>query len=218
MGISLEPAAVHATAAHVAIRTRLTWCDTASVAHGPDGTARARVAFRSTITASRMAYITTPRMAHRADVPASKILIATKLARAVGSPILLTTAVEKSNNETLGLGTPRGLGGHCIRHRAWVLTIPDHECCLERLLKCDLVAIGTPPQNVKIFIDTGSYELWVNPRCNSSGDATLCQNNGIYYPAKSNSSTYVGGNFAVTYGTGAVKGSYWADIINIASK
>ncbi len=58
----------------------------------------------------------------------------------------------------------------------------------------------------------------MNPRCNSSADLTVCQNNGIYYPNKSNSSTYVGGNFAVTYGTGAVKGSYWADIINIASK
>ncbi|KAH8885347.1 acid protease [Thozetella sp. PMI_491] len=78
------------------------------------------------------------------------------------------------------------------------------------------VSIGTPPQTVRIFVDTGSYELWVNPRCNSSADPSICQKSGIYYPNKSNSSTYVGGNFAVTYGTGAVKGSYWADIVNIA--
>ncbi|KAK3385561.1 aspartic peptidase domain-containing protein [Podospora didyma] len=76
--------------------------------------------------------------------------------------------------------------------------------------------IGTPPQKIKVFIDTGSYELWVNPRCNTSADATLCQSYGNYYPAKSNSSYYVGGDFAVTYGTGAVKGSYWSDIMNIA--
>ena len=126
VGISLEPAAVHATAAHVAIRARLTWCDTASVAHGPDGTPRARVAVRSTIATSGMAY--------RADVPASENLVAAKLARAVGSPILFTTTFEESNNKTLGLGTPCRLRGHCIRNRAWVLPISDDEHCLERLL------------------------------------------------------------------------------------
>ncbi|KAM7214966.1 hypothetical protein V8F06_009643 [Rhypophila decipiens] len=76
--------------------------------------------------------------------------------------------------------------------------------------------IGTPPQKIKVFIDTGSYELWVNPRCNTSADATLCRSYGNYYPNKSNSSNYVGGDFAVTYGTGAVKGSYWSDIMGIA--
>ncbi|KAK3937813.1 acid protease [Diplogelasinospora grovesii] len=76
--------------------------------------------------------------------------------------------------------------------------------------------IGTPPQQIKVFVDTGSYELWVNPKCNSSADAAICQSYGNYYPTKSNSSAYVGGNFAVTYGTGAVKGSYWSDIMSIA--
>lgn len=78
--------------------------------------------------------------------------------------------------------------------------------------------IGTPAQKVKVFIDTGSYELWVNPRCNTSASETICQNHGNYYPNKSNSSMYVGGDFAVTYGTGAVRGSYWSDIMNIASE
>ncbi|KAK3312756.1 aspartic peptidase domain-containing protein [Apodospora peruviana] len=76
--------------------------------------------------------------------------------------------------------------------------------------------IGTPPQKIKVFIDTGSYELWVNPKCNTSASETLCQSYGNYYPNKSNSSAYVGGDFAVTYGTGAVKGSYWSDIMSIA--
>ncbi|KAK0625072.1 aspartic peptidase domain-containing protein [Bombardia bombarda] len=77
--------------------------------------------------------------------------------------------------------------------------------------------IGTPPQKIKVFIDTGSYELWVNPRCSTSADAALCQSYGNYYPKNSNSSSFVGGNFAVTYGTGAVTGSYWSDIMSIAS-
>ncbi|KAK0724356.1 aspartic peptidase domain-containing protein [Lasiosphaeris hirsuta] len=76
--------------------------------------------------------------------------------------------------------------------------------------------IGTPPQKVKVFIDTGSYELWVNPRCNTSASESLCQSYGNYFPNKSNSSSFVGGDFAVTYGTGAVKGSYWSDIMSIS--
>ncbi|KAK4182218.1 aspartic peptidase domain-containing protein [Podospora australis] len=76
--------------------------------------------------------------------------------------------------------------------------------------------IGTPPQKVKVFVDTGSYELWVNPRCDTSASDQLCQSYGNYFPKKSNSSIHVGGNFAVTYGTGAVRGSYWSDVMSIA--
>lgn len=68
-----------------------------------------------------------------------------------------------------------------------------------------------------MFIDTGSYELWVNPNCRASASETICESHGNYYPAKSNSSMYVGGNFAVTYGTGSVRGSYWSDVLSIAS-
>ncbi|KAL1838502.1 hypothetical protein VTJ49DRAFT_2609 [Mycothermus thermophilus] len=76
--------------------------------------------------------------------------------------------------------------------------------------------IGTPPQRIKVFIDTGSYELWVNPKCSTSASASICQSHGMYYPNKSRSSMYVGGAFAVTYGTGAVRGKYWSDDINVA--
>ena len=79
------------------------------------------------------------------------------------------------------------------------------------------VEIGTPPQKVKVFIDTGSYELWVNPRCAASADASLCHSHGTYYPRQSNTANFVGGAFDVTYGTGAVRGEYWSDTLNIAS-
>ncbi|KAK4154513.1 aspartic peptidase domain-containing protein [Chaetomidium leptoderma] len=77
--------------------------------------------------------------------------------------------------------------------------------------------IGTPPQKIKVFIDTGSYELWVNPKCSTSASQSICQSHGNYYPNKSYSSSYVGGEFAITYGTGAVRGSYWSDVMSIAS-
>ncbi|VBB80614.1 Putative protein of unknown function [Podospora comata] len=76
--------------------------------------------------------------------------------------------------------------------------------------------IGTPPQKVRVFVDTGSYELWVNPRCSTSASDSLCQTFGNYFPSKSNSAMHIGGNFAVTYGTGAVRGSYWSDVMSIA--
>ncbi|KAK4161711.1 Candidapepsin-1 [Cladorrhinum sp. PSN259] len=76
--------------------------------------------------------------------------------------------------------------------------------------------IGTPPQKVRVFVDTGSYELWVNPRCSTSASAQLCQSYGAYFPSKSNSATHIGGDFSVTYGTGAVRGSYWSDVMSIA--
>jgi hypothetical protein len=81
-----------------------------------------------------------------------------------------------------------------------------------------LVDIGTPPQTVKVFIDTGSYELWVNPRCDTSASATLCEAQGTYYPDKSSSSMFVGGEFDVSYGTGSVEGYYWSDVLSIASE
>ncbi|KAL2146353.1 hypothetical protein VTI28DRAFT_4378 [Corynascus sepedonium] len=78
------------------------------------------------------------------------------------------------------------------------------------------LGIGTPPQMVKVLIDTGSYELWVNPKCDTSASESICESQGKYYPNWSSSSTYVGGDFSVTYGTGAVRGSYWADDMSIA--
>ncbi|KAK0705788.1 aspartic peptidase domain-containing protein [Apiosordaria backusii] len=68
----------------------------------------------------------------------------------------------------------------------------------------------------RVFVDTGSYELWVNPRCSASASDALCQTFGNYFPSKSNSAMHIGGNFAVTYGTGAVRGSYWSDVMSIA--
>lgn len=80
------------------------------------------------------------------------------------------------------------------------------------------VDIGTPPQRVMVFLDTGSYELWVNPRCNTSASVEICENHGHYYPEKSNTSVFVANGFSVRYGTGEAVGHYFRDVIGIASK
>ncbi len=79
------------------------------------------------------------------------------------------------------------------------------------------VGIGTPPQRVLVTIDTGSYELWVNPKCIGSPDARLCGTYGHYYPQVSNTSSYLGGGFKVTYGTGEAAGTYYTDTVKFAS-
>ncbi|KAK1833961.1 aspartic peptidase domain-containing protein [Podospora conica] len=76
--------------------------------------------------------------------------------------------------------------------------------------------IGTPPQTVMVFMDTGSYELWVNPRCNTSASPEICANHGQYYPDKSNTSKFVANGFHVKYGMGEAVGHYFRDVIGIA--
>lgn len=39
----------------------------------------------------------------------------------------------------------------------------------------------------------------------------------MYYPAQSNTASFVGGGFGLSYGTGSVKGQYWSDTMTIAS-
>ncbi len=68
-----------------------------------------------------------------------------------------------------------------------------------------------------VMIDTGSYELWVNPVCIESPDPMLCGTYGHYYPQLSNTSSSVGGNFKVTYGTGQAEGLYYLDSIKVSS-
>lgn len=107
------------------------------------------------------------------------------------------------------------LGGLRIVSRVRFLTWDPGKGVLTSVLAVD---IGTPPQRVMVFIDTGSYELWVNPRCNTSASVEICENHGHYYPEKSNTSVFVANGFSVRYGTGEAVGHYFRDVIGIASR
>ncbi|KAI2631214.1 aspartic peptidase domain-containing protein [Xylaria nigripes] len=72
-------------------------------------------------------------------------------------------------------------------------------------------------QVVDVLIDTGSFELWVNPVCSSSNMPELCHAFGYYDPALSRTSRKVGDRgFSITYGSGSVSGDFYKDDVYIS--
>lgn len=79
------------------------------------------------------------------------------------------------------------------------------------------LSIGTPGQTVKVAIDTGSDELWVNPDCTSTGltasQVQECQSDGKYVPKSSSSAHKLTATNQIQYGKGAVDLAYYTDNI-----
>ncbi|KAE8145542.1 aspartic peptidase domain-containing protein [Aspergillus avenaceus] len=87
----------------------------------------------------------------------------------------------------------------------------------ETLYFCN-VTLGTPKQNLRLVLDTGSSDLWCNAinstLCSSDDDP--CNTSGSYNPNSSSSYAYISSGFNITYadGTGAA-GDYVTDTIHI---
>ncbi|KAB5517293.1 aspartic peptidase domain-containing protein [Coniochaeta sp. 2T2.1] len=79
------------------------------------------------------------------------------------------------------------------------------------------LSIGNPGQSVKVAIDTGSDELWVNPDCTSQGLSSSqvreCQADGQYDPTTSSTSNELQSSTQIKYGKGAVALQYYTDDI-----
>ncbi|KAK0637437.1 aspartic peptidase domain-containing protein [Bombardia bombarda] len=80
------------------------------------------------------------------------------------------------------------------------------------------LSIGTPPQPVFVQLDTGSFELWVNPDCNtvSGPDAVFCQRIGQYDMSKSSTGNSLGTTKQLRYGIGSANITYVTDTISLA--
>ncbi|KAG7115688.1 Candidapepsin-2 like protein [Verticillium longisporum] len=78
--------------------------------------------------------------------------------------------------------------------------------------------IGTPPQPVYAQLDTGSFELWVNPDCTvlRPADQRFCQAVGVYDPARSSSSSLLSSTASLRYGIGTANISYVRDDVSFA--
>ncbi|KAI0160171.1 acid protease [Xylariaceae sp. FL1272] len=122
-----------------------------------------------------------------------------------------------------------------------VLTMPlkrvDHQgvatpSIAKRFFKADILGvygaaylaeltIGTSndgsSQTVDVLIDTGSFELWVDPDCEASNVPEYCRAFGYYDPALSSSSKKLpGAGFDIHYGSGEATGPYYTDDIYIS--
>ncbi|KAK3374794.1 aspartic peptidase domain-containing protein [Podospora didyma] len=80
------------------------------------------------------------------------------------------------------------------------------------------LSIGTPPQPVYVQLDTGSFELWVNPDCAtvSDGDSLFCERAGRYDSAKSSTASKLGTKKTLRYGIGTANISYVVDTVSLA--
>ncbi|RYP05267.1 hypothetical protein DL764_003928 [Monosporascus ibericus] len=73
------------------------------------------------------------------------------------------------------------------------------------------LSIGTPGQSVKVAVDTGSSELWVDPVCQTSQSLSQveeCIANGIYDPYQSDTFEDLNSNNTIPYGIGIVQIEY----------
>jgi hypothetical protein len=87
----------------------------------------------------------------------------------------------------------------------------------ETLYFCN-ITIGTPEQNLRLILDTGSSDLWCN-----AANSTLCSSrqnpcltSGSYDPDSSSSYTYVSSDFNISYADGSgAAGEYAADTLHV---
>ncbi|KAF8150776.1 aspartic peptidase A1 [Crassisporium funariophilum] len=78
------------------------------------------------------------------------------------------------------------------------------------------VQIGTPPQDFKILMDSGSADFWVGSEDCQSEDGGGCGNHNFLGTTSSSSFQNSSDTFQVTYGTGEVSGNIIQDDITVA--
>ncbi|KAI1878529.1 uncharacterized protein JN550_000711 [Neoarthrinium moseri] len=78
------------------------------------------------------------------------------------------------------------------------------------------VGTGASNQEVQVLLDTGSFELWVNPNCTASNLPSYCQQFGSYDPKKSSTAQNLTTPWSITYGSGSAQGIYFTDDIFIS--
>lgn len=78
--------------------------------------------------------------------------------------------------------------------------------------------LGNPPQPVYVQLDTGSFELWVNPDCTAvrPSDRNFCEATGVYNPSTSTTARTLQRGNSLQYGIGTANISYVVDDLSFA--
>lgn len=79
--------------------------------------------------------------------------------------------------------------------------------------------IGNPAQPNFVQLDTGSFELWVNPDCSklsAAADVRFCQAVGSYKPSNSSTAVVTQSTKSLRYGIGSANIQYVVDDIAFA--
>ncbi|KAF4441254.1 hypothetical protein F53441_12103 [Fusarium austroafricanum] len=82
------------------------------------------------------------------------------------------------------------------------------------------VSLGTPPQNFRLHLDTGSSDLWVNAQGSKlcSTHANICAESGLYSPNKSSTYDYLNSDFNISYADGSgASGDYATETFRMGS-
>ncbi|KAH3915208.1 hypothetical protein HBI56_014180 [Parastagonospora nodorum] len=124
--------------------------------------------------------------------------------------------VPRENPNVIGLNIQRRHVANPVEHdrlRRRAGTVQQTLDNLETLYYAN-ASLGTPPQQFRLHIDTGSSDLWVNaknsPLCQQGGNQ--CGESGMYHANDSSTYKYVNGVFNISYvdGSGA-SGDYATD-------
>lgn len=80
------------------------------------------------------------------------------------------------------------------------------------------MALGTGdnPQTVSVLLDTGSFEMWVNPNCSAANVQDYCEAFGHYDPEMSPTAKSLNTNFGIQYGQGSASGVYYKDDVYLS--
>ncbi|KAI0880512.1 acid protease [Annulohypoxylon maeteangense] len=72
------------------------------------------------------------------------------------------------------------------------------------------------PQTVSVLLDTGSFEMWVNPNCSAANVKDYCEAFGHYDPTISPTAKSLNTNFGIQYGQGSASGVYYKDDVYLS--